>query len=154
MKKLTALILCACVCAGLVLARSSKARSAGLSDADTVRQLELDWAEATKAIDVNRISQILADGWRGVGRSGNIRSKEWALNYLRTREIRLESFEFGPMDVRVLGNVAMVKGSITQHFINIKDGQHENYKSAWLDVYEKRGDRWVVTRSQITPLSL
>jgi ketosteroid isomerase-like protein len=71
---------------------------------------------------------------------------------VRTRDIRLESYEFGPMDVRVLGNVAVVQGSISQHFINTKDGKHEDYKSAWMDVWEKRGDRWVVTRSQITPL--
>jgi ketosteroid isomerase-like protein len=154
MRKIAALVLFAFLIAGLVFAHSSKARSAGLSDADTVKQLEVDWAEALKTIDLNRLSQIIGDDWRAVGGSGKIRSKEYALNYVRTRDIKLESFEFGPMDVRVLGNVAMVQGSITQHFINIKNGQHEDYKTAWLDVYEKRGDRWVVIRSQITPLSL
>jgi len=152
MKKLVPPVLFACACVGLVLTHSSEARSTDLSDADTVRQLELDWADATKAVDVNRLSRILADDWRGVGRSGDVRSKQWALHYVRTREIKLQSYEFGPMDVRVLGNVAVVQGSIAQHFINSKNGQHEDYKSAWLDVYERRGDRWVVTRSQITPL--
>jgi ketosteroid isomerase-like protein len=152
MKKVVVAVLFACVVAGLVFANSSKAASAVLSDEDTLRQLSRDWSEATKAIDINRLSQIIADDWRAVGRSGKIRSKEYGLNYVRTRDIRLESYEFGPMDVRVLGNVAVVQGSISQHFINTKDGKHEDYKSAWMDVWEKRGDRWVVTRSQITPL--
>jgi ketosteroid isomerase-like protein len=152
MKKVVVAVLFACVVAGLVFANSSKAASAVLSDEDTLRQLSRDWSEATKAIDINRLSQIIADDWRAVGRSGKIRSKEYGLNYVRTRDIRLESYEFGPMDVRVLGNVAVVQGSISQHFINTKDGKHEDYKRAWMDVWEKRGDRWVVTRSQITPL--
>ena len=152
MKKLIAPVLFACVCVGLLFVHSSKARTTGLSDADTVRQLELDWAAATKAVDVNWLRQILAEDWRGVGRSGKIRSREDALNYVQTRDIKLDSFEFGPTDIRMLGNVAIVQGRIAQHFTNLKTGNHEDYKSAWLDVYEERHDRWVVTRPQITPL--
>jgi ketosteroid isomerase-like protein len=152
MKKLSALVLFALVVAGLVLTRSSRASSAGLSDADTVRQMSRDWAEATKAIDVNRLSQIIADDWRAVGSSGKIKTKESVLSYVQTRELRLESFEFGPIDVKVLGNVAVAQGSISQHFLNTKDGQHATYSSAWMDVWEKRGDKWVVVRSQITHL--
>jgi hypothetical protein len=82
------------------------------------------WAEATKAIDVNRLSQIIADDWRAVGSSGKVKTKESLLSYVQTRELRLESFEFGPIDVKVLGNVAVAQGGISQHFISTKDGQH------------------------------
>lgn len=57
------------------------------------------------------------------------------------------------MDVKVLGSVAVVQGSITQHFISKKDGQHVVYGSAWMDVWEKRADRWVVVRSQTNLLA-
>jgi ketosteroid isomerase-like protein len=152
MKKLIAAVLFAFAVAGPVFAQSSKAPSAGLSDAETIRQLNRDWADATKAIDVNRLSEIIADDWRAVGSSGKIKTKEGVLSYVQTRDNRLESYELGPMDIKMLGNVAVVQSSITQHFLNIKDGQHATYSSAWMDVWEKRGDKWVVVRSQITHL--
>lgn len=148
MKKLAALVLFAGVIAGLVFAHSSKTSSARLSDADTLRQLSRNWADATKAIDVNRLSQIFADDYRYVGTYGKIKSKEDVLSYVQTRDIRLESFEFGPMDVKLVGTVGVVQGSITQHFINTKDGKHEDYSSTWMDVWEKRGDKWVLIRSK------
>jgi ketosteroid isomerase-like protein len=148
MKKHIAAVLCAFVVAGFALAQPSKASAAGLGDADTLRQLSRDWADATKAIDVNRLSQIIADDWKCVGSVGNIKTKESVLSYVQTRDNRLESFEFGPMDVKVLGNVAVVQGSITQHYISKKDGQHAVFSSVWMDVWEKRGEKWVVVRSQ------
>jgi ketosteroid isomerase-like protein len=148
MKKTIVAVLFAFVVAGLVFAHSSKASSAGLSDADTLRQMSREWADATKAMDNNRLSQIMADDWRYVGSSGNVRTKEVVLSYVQTRDIKLESFEFGPMDVKVMGNVGVVQGSITQHFLNTKDGKHEDYSSVWMDVWEKRGDKWVVVRSK------
>ena len=59
MKKIITAVLFAFVLAGLVFARSSKAPPASLSDADTLRQLERDWADASKKVDVNWISQTL-----------------------------------------------------------------------------------------------
>jgi ketosteroid isomerase-like protein len=148
MKQIIVAVLFAFVVGGLAFAHSSNTLSTGLSDADTLRQMSRDWADATKAIDVNRLSQIIADDWRYVGSYGKIKSKEDALSYVQTRDERLESFEFGPMDVKVMGNVGVVQGSITQHFINNKDGQHVTYNSVWMDVWEKRGDKWVVVRSK------
>jgi ketosteroid isomerase-like protein len=153
MKKLIAAVLIALVVAGFAPAQPSRVSAAGLGDADTLRQLSRDWADATKAVDVNRLSQIIADDWRCVGSVGNVKTKESVLSYLQTRDNRLESFEFGPMDVKVLGNVAVIQGSITQHFISKKDGQHVGYSSAWMDVWEKRADKWVVVRSQTNLLA-
>ena len=75
-------------------------------------------------------------------------TKEYTLNRLQTRKYRLESTDFGPMDVKVWGNVAVVQGSTIYHWV--EDGKHGETKSAWMDVYEKVGDKWVVARSQMT----
>jgi ketosteroid isomerase-like protein len=148
MKKIIVAVLCAVVVAGLVSARSSKAFSAGVSDADALRQMSREWADATKAMDNKRLGQIMADDWRYVGSSGNVRTKEIVLCYVQTRDIKLQSFEFGPMDVKVMGNVGVVQGSVTQHFLNVKDGKPEDYSSMWMDVWEKRDGKWVVVRSK------
>jgi len=147
-KKIITAVLFAFVIAGLVFAHSSKAPSATLSDADTLRQLERDWADASRKVDVKWISQLLSDDWRGVGSKGIIMTKEYTLNRLQIRKYKLESTDFGPMAVKVWGNVAVVQGSTIYHWV--EDGQHGETKSAWMDVYEKLGDKWVVARSQMT----
>jgi ketosteroid isomerase-like protein len=153
MKKITAFVLFACVCAGLLFAYSSKARSGDLSDADTVMQLERDWADAAhKDFNTRRISQILADDWRSVGGTGNIFTKESYLSYVQSgKSPRFESFEFGPADVKVLRNIAVVQGSGTATMN--RDGQESILRAAWMDVFEKRGDRWVIVRSQSVKLN-
>jgi ketosteroid isomerase-like protein len=150
MKKIIAAVLFALVVAGLVFAHSSKAHSAGLSDADTIRQLERDWANASEAIDANRCNQIMADDWRLVGPKG-VKTKEIAISAMQNRDYKLESTDFGPMDVKMFGNVGVVQGSTTVHLLE-KDGQHTAYKWAWMDVDEKRGNKWVVVRTQVTHL--
>jgi hypothetical protein len=84
MKQIIVAVLCAVVVAGLVSARSSKAFSAGVSDADALRQMSREWADATKAMDNKRLGQIMADDWRYVGSSGNVRTKEIVLSYVQT----------------------------------------------------------------------
>jgi hypothetical protein len=58
MKEFILAVLFAFVVAALVFAHSSDVPSAGLSDAGTVRQMSRDWADATRAIDVNRLKTI------------------------------------------------------------------------------------------------
>ena len=151
MKTLTALFLFACVCVGLVFIRSSMASSASPSDADTLRQLCRDWADASEAIDVNRVNQIVADDWREIGSTGAIKTRETSLRDMQTRDYKLESTDFGPMDVKMLGNVGVVQGSTTVHLLE-QAGQHTTHKWAWMDVFERRGDKWVVVRSEVTKL--
>lgn len=151
MKDKVGAVLLALVVVGLVLAHSSKAAPSSLSDADTLRQLSREWADASQAIDVKRSSQIMADDWREVGPAGMVKTKESAIHAMLTRDFKLESTDFGPMDVKMMGNIGVVQGSTTVH-LREQDGQHNAYKWAWMDVWERRGDKWVVVRSQVTGL--
>lgn len=151
MKKMIVTVLCAFVIVELVFAHSTKVSSARPSVTEIVKQVEQDWADATVDVDTNKLSQILADDWRGVGYLGKVSSKEGALSYVQAGKSRLESYEFGPMDVKVLGNVAVVQGSITEN--RKEDGQKTIFKAAWMDVLEQRGDKWVVVRSQSARLN-
>jgi ketosteroid isomerase-like protein len=151
MKKIVVSVLLILVVVGLVLGHSSKAASSSLRDADTLRQLSREWADASQAIDVKRNSQIIADDWREVGPAGVVKTKESAIHAMLTRDFKLESTDFGPMDVKMLGNTGVVQGSTTVRLLE-KNGQHTAYKWAWMDVWEKRDDTWVVVRSQVTSL--
>jgi hypothetical protein len=81
-----------------------------------------------------------------LGQTGEILTKQSFLSDLKSGKYKLESFQIGPMYVKVLGNVAVVQGSVSE--TSIADGKENSHKSVWMDVFEKRGDKWMVVPSQ------
>jgi Domain of unknown function (DUF4440) len=145
MEKLVAAALFACVCVGLVSANPPEASSNGSSVADTLKQLEQDLGDAMVAVDAGKLNQILADDWEAIGISGKVSTKESVLANLKSGKDKLESFEIGSMDVKVVGNVAAVHGSVTEK--RSWDGKDNSGQFIWMDLLQKRGDKWVVVRS-------
>jgi hypothetical protein len=66
------------------------------------------------AVDIDKLNQIFADDWETIGISGKIYTKESVLRDLKSAKDKLKSFELGPMDVQVVGNVAAAHGSVTE----------------------------------------
>jgi hypothetical protein len=145
MKKLIASVLSACVCVGLVLANSPEAPSKGPTVVDTLKQLERDLGDAMVAVDIDRLNQIFADDWESIGTSGKIYTKESALRDLKSGKDKRESIEIVPMDVQVFGKVAAAHGRVTEK--RTWDGKDASGEFVWMDLLEKRGGKWVVTRS-------
>jgi ketosteroid isomerase-like protein len=145
MKKLIASVLFTCVCVGLVLANSPEAPSNDPTAVDTLKQLERDLGDAMVAVDIGKINQILADDWESIGISGGIYTKESFLRDLKSGKDKLESFELGPMDVQVFGNVAAAHASVTEK--RSRDGKDTSGEFVWMDLLEKRGGKWVIVRS-------
>jgi ketosteroid isomerase-like protein len=145
MKKLVAAALFACICAGLVSANAPEASSKDSSVVDALKQNAQDHGDALVAADVDRLDQILADDWKAIGLSGSIVTKETVLANLKSGKDKLEWFQLGPMDVQVFGNVAAIHGSVTEK--RRKDGKDVSGKFLWMDILEKRGDKWVIVRS-------
>ena len=112
----------------------------------TIKQLEHDWVDAAKAGDRNRLSQLLADDWTGIGYDGSKETKQSLLADMKSGASKLESFEFGPMDVKVLGNVAVVQGSDTEK--STANRKYTSGKWVWMDVFVKRDGKWLAVRSQ------
>jgi hypothetical protein len=144
----TALILVSCVFLDPVLAQPPKASSGASSVVGTIMQLEHDRVDAIMLTNLERLSQIIADDWMEVGSGGKSMTKESFLNSVRIGEHKLEACDFGPMDVKVLGNVAVVQGSVSE--TRVTAGQSNSFRVAFMDVFAKRGNRWVVVRSQAT----
>jgi uncharacterized protein (TIGR02246 family) len=149
MKKLVAGILLAFACVGLAIAQTPTPQAKGQSAAESIKQLEHDWADAAKAGDTDKVSQILADDWIGVGFDGGRETKQSHLADMKSGKFKVESFEFGPMDVKVLGNVAVVQGTNTEKSTG-RDGKDSSGKYAWMDVFAKRDGKWMIVRSQST----
>ena len=111
----------------------------------TMKQLAQEWGDSSVANDPDRLGRILADDWSSFGGSGKSTGKEAFLASMKAGKHKLESFELGPMDVKVLGDVAVVQGIVTEK--RTDDGKDTSGKYVWMDVFVKRGDKWLCVRS-------
>jgi hypothetical protein len=128
-----------------VLAGSPKTPTNDPTDIASIKQLELDMGDAMVAADTNKLNQIFADDWATIGTSGAVITKEKILRELGSGEDRLVWFKNGPIDVQVLGNVAVAHASVVEK--RIRNGKDDSGESVWMDLLEKRAGKWVVVRS-------
>ena len=145
MKKLVGTVLFTCGCAGLVLAEAPKAQSKDQVVIDAVKQVGQDMGDAMVAGDIDKLNQIFADDWATVDSSGKIFTKESLLSDFKSGKHKLLSFELGPMDVQVFGDVAIVQASVTEK--RLHDGKDISGQFVFMDLLKKRGDKWVIVRT-------
>lgn len=146
MKKLAGAVLLVSACVGLAFARAQTPPAKGPSVAQAIKQLEHDVGDALKAGDIDKLSQILADDWTGISYDGSKETKQSFLAGVKSGAEKVESFEFGPMDVKVMGSVAVVQGSDIEK--STTKGKDTSGKWVWMDVFAKRDGKWVAVRSQ------
>ena len=144
MKKLIASVAFACVCVGVVLAGAPQP-SKDPTVVNALKELEQDMGDAMVRVDMDKLNQIYADDFATIGSSGKVITKQDLLHDFESFHDKLESFETGPMDVQVFGNVAVVHGSVTEK--RIRDGKDTSGEFVWMDLLEKRAGKWVVVRS-------
>lgn len=144
MTKVLGVFLLVGACFGPVYGQATKA--AGSADAEAVKQLERDWSDAQKAGDTDKLSLIIADDWTGLGPDGTMSTKKKLLSDIKSGSSKLESFDIGPMDVKVIGAVAIVQGSDTEK--SSQNGKDTSGKWVWMDVFVKRNGKWQAVRSQ------
>lgn len=148
MRKIVGVLLVAGACLGSALAQEKKV--AGPGTAETLKQLEHEWTDALKAADTEKLGQILADDWTGLGYDGKMETKQSVMASLKSGASKVESFDFGPMSVKVLGSVAVVQGSDTEK--STTKGKDTSGKWVWTDVFVKRDGKWLAVRSQSAKL--
>jgi len=146
MKKHVAVLLAFCMCVGMAVAQEKKPAAGGANTVQELKQLELDWAEASRAGDADKLTQILGDEWTALDYQGNKTTKKVVLAELKSKSSTLSSFENGPMDVFVFGNTAVVQGSDTEK--STYKGKDSSGKYVWMDVFVKRNGKWQAVRSQ------
>ena len=129
---------------GTAYGQANKAAAPAASEA--LKQLERDWVGAMKAGDTVKLGQIIADDWIGLGSDGAKATKKEFLNNVKTGVSKLESFEFGPMEVMVMGTVGVVQGTDTEK--SSFKGKDTSGKWAWMDVFVLRDGKWQAVRSQ------
>src|SRR5437870_1995660 len=122
--------------ARVVSADSPKAQSQDPTIVETMKQFAQDTGDAMVAGDVDKLNQIYADDWATVDSSGKIFTKESLLSDFKSGKHKLLSFEIGPMDVQVFGDVAVVQASVTEK--RLHDGKDISGQFAFMDLLKKR----------------
>lgn len=145
MNRFIASALLACACMGSASAHASEAASMETTDVAAIKQLGQDMGDAMVARDVDRLGQIFADEWVSLASNGKVVTKEGFLHDFKLGKHQLETFELGPMDVQVFGNVAVVHGSVTE--TRSVNGQENSGRFLYMDLMERRAGRWVVVQS-------
>jgi len=114
----------------------------------SLMKMELDWAQAGIKNDIAAVEKIVADDWVGIDSEGNAMTKAEAIAAMKSGSTTIQSYEFGPMKVRVFGNTAVVTGSDTEK--STYKGKESSGKYVWTDVYVMRDGHWQAVASQGT----
>ena len=135
-------------CAALLVMSAS----AGAADMTATQQklvdMETAWSKAIAAKDTAAISDMVADDWSGQNPSGKMQDKAGMLAEIKSGASAATEMSNHDVKARVMGNMAVVQGA---------DDEKSSYKGkdtsgayTWMDVFEKRGGKWVAVASQVT----
>jgi ketosteroid isomerase-like protein len=150
MKKFAMAVLLTSALLAFGVARSQTPAAKGPGTVAELKQVEHDWADAEKANDMDKLGQIIADDWKAIGPDGAKVTKAEFIDGYKSGKSKTESYEFGPLDVKVIGTVGIVQGTDTEK--SSYAGKDSSGKYAWTDVFAKRDGKWVAVRSQLAPM--
>lgn len=114
-------------------------------DVAAIKNIGREMGDAMVAGDVGKLSQIYADDFATIGSAGRIITKQNLLSDFESFHDKLLSYELGPIDVQVVGNVAVAHGWVTEK--RIRNGEDVSGQGVYMDFLEKRAGKWVVVRS-------
>jgi ketosteroid isomerase-like protein len=114
-------------------------------DVAAIKKIGRDMGDAMVAVDIDKLNQIFADDWAIVSSSGKVVTKEAILNDFKSGTDKLLSYELGPIDVQVAGNLAVAHGTVTEK--RVRNGKDVSGEGVYMDFLEKRAGKWVVVRS-------
>jgi ketosteroid isomerase-like protein len=101
--------------------------------------------DAMVAGDIEKIDRAYADDWVTIASSGEKFTKEGLLDDFKSGNHKLVSFELGPVDAQVLGDVAIVQAGVREK--RIQNGKDNSGQFVFTDLLKKRAGKWVIVRT-------
>ena len=117
-------------------------------DEKTLEKLNADWIASYPTRDTATLSRIFADDLVLVSPNGTHMGKQQILANVASPGQQVLSSKVDKVEVRLLGNVGLVMAQAS--FVTVDNGKEAPGKTNYLDVYEKRGGRWVVIAAHVT----
>ncbi len=114
--------------------------------------LEMKWMDALKLRDANTLGQVIADDFVSVNpRAAGVVSDRAEYLGHAARELRLTSYEFEGLTVRLYGRTAVVSGRLTQTASGA-GGDDLSGSYFFTDVWVGRDGAWRVVSRHMSPL--
>ncbi len=122
-----------------------------VDETEQIKKIERQLAVALAKSDVERLAELIANDWKFVGSDGGIIGRDEMLNTLRSGQLKFESYELGPMQVRVYGEVAVVIGTGASK--GSMAGETFDERDVFTDVFIRKDGKWscVSTHSSDVP---
>jgi hypothetical protein len=130
------------------LAQHTLEYNAYTKDADTVRNVEQQWANAMLKHDGTTLQTILRDDFTEVAQDGKIFSKSQQIASLQSPDFKVDSISLQNVNVRVYQGGAIVTGSI------VTKGKSKDVEFSgeyrFTDVFEPKNNNWQAVCRQLT----
>jgi len=135
-----------------VLAITSRVTSSAPAsvEADSVRALETARGQALVHADTAAISRMTADDFVEITRLGTLRTKADNMRDLASGALKLTSVKYDSVNVRVYGNVAILRGIADN--VGTMRGFPFTGKIWYTRIFVKREGRWQAVAMQHTPI--
>ncbi len=135
--------------AGVLFLLTGAAVAADMSATQTqLVNLEAAWSKAMVQKDTAAISAIVADDWMGQNDSGKMEDKTKLIDEVKSGTMSATSMTNRDVQVRVMNNIAVVQGADDEK--SSFKGKDTSGAYTWMDVFEKRGGKWMAIASQVT----
>jgi ketosteroid isomerase-like protein len=131
--------------ARVVLTEAPNAQTQDPAVVAAIKKFENDLGDAMVAGNIEKINQAYADDWATIASSGEKFTKEGLLEDFKSGNHKLMSFENGPINVQVLGDVALVQTSVTE--TRVQDGKDISGQFVFMDLLKERAGKWVIVRT-------
>ncbi|MCR9293509.1 MAG: nuclear transport factor 2 family protein [bacterium] len=121
------------------------------AEKEAIVKIEKEWAKALVEDDTDWFKKTLADDYKSVFPDGEVWDRERFIDALATGEMDCSEVEILDLDVRVLGDVAIVIG----HYkvAGNANGNPFASKDKWTDVFMKMDGTWKCVSSHGCTLS-
>ncbi|WP_143305718.1 nuclear transport factor 2 family protein [Chitinophaga vietnamensis] len=134
----------------LLLSGYATVASAQSDDVAALKKLNEEWIHAYPKKDTATLNRILADDLTMITSSGNRLSKGDIIRNAANPATPLTSSRVDSVDVRVLGQVAIVMAKAS--FVSKMGKQQASGQTSYMDIYEKRNGKWVAVAAHVTSL--
>jgi ketosteroid isomerase-like protein len=136
------------ICTAMVLMTGSAVAAEMSATQQKLVDIEAAWSKATVAKDTATVASFLADDWMGQNPSGKRYSKTDMLADMKSGASAATRMTNHDVSARVMGNMAVVQGADDEK--SSYNGKDTSGSYTWMDVFEKRGGKWVAIASQVT----
>jgi hypothetical protein len=135
--------------ATLLLAATNAYAAALTPDQKALMDLETAWSKAEVGGDATFFSRVMGDDWIGQDDTGKPATK--ANMIADIKKTKYTSIANHDVQVRIAGDVAIVQGADMQK--GTIDGHDASGEYTWMDIWVKRGGKWVAVATQDTKVT-